>query len=74
MYKQLEAEGRLLSDDWGDYDGSHAVFLPKQMTPEELEYGADAIDRRFISTGRCLSRTARQIGDFGLSTAMQIQS
>ncbi|MCG7521835.1 radical SAM protein [Ruegeria sp. Ofav3-42] len=74
MFKQLEAEGRLLSDNWSDYDGSHAVFQPKQMTPEQLERGADEFNRKFFSVGRCMSRTMRQIGHFGLSTAMRIQS
>ena len=27
--------------DWSKYDGSHAVFQPAKMSPEELEQGAD---------------------------------
>ena len=38
-FEKLDKEGRVLTKDWSQYDGSHAVFKPKQMTPEELENG-----------------------------------
>lgn len=34
---QLEAEGRIFTKNWTLYDGFHAVFWPKQMTPYELQ-------------------------------------
>lgn len=40
VYRQLEAEGRILTRDWSKYDGVHAVFQPKQMSVETLESGA----------------------------------
>lgn len=38
---RLDAEGRLLPEatDWRLYDGSHVLFKPAHMTPEELEEG-----------------------------------
>jgi len=38
---RLEKEGRLLpiENDWRFYDGSHVVFKPAHMTPDELEEG-----------------------------------
>jgi len=39
LFRQMEAEGRLLHRDWSLYDTSHAVFRPRHMTPEELEEG-----------------------------------
>jgi radical SAM superfamily enzyme YgiQ (UPF0313 family) len=38
---RLEKEGRLLPEakDWRLYDGSHVLFNPIQMAPEELEEG-----------------------------------
>ena len=39
LFRQMEAEGRLLHRDWSLYDTAHAVFRPKHMTPEELEQG-----------------------------------
>lgn len=38
-YNKLEAEGRILTKDWSKYDGMHAVFQPKKMSPKELEDG-----------------------------------
>ena len=39
LFRQMEAQGRLLHRDWSLYDTAHAVFRPKHMTPEELEHG-----------------------------------
>lgn len=39
LFRQMEAEGRLLHRDWNLYDTSHAVFRPKHVSPEELEQG-----------------------------------
>ena len=36
IYQELRDGGRLISQDWSLYDTHHAVFLPKQMSPEEL--------------------------------------
>ncbi len=45
LFRQLEAEGRLLHRDWSKYDTAHAVFRPKHMTSEELELGYDWLYR-----------------------------
>lgn len=34
---QYEAEGRILSNNWGDYTADRVVFQPKRMTPEKLQ-------------------------------------
>ena len=39
LYQQLEAEGRILTNDWQQYDGQHVVFEPAQMTPDQLQQG-----------------------------------
>lgn len=49
LFRQLEAEGRLLHRDWSKYDTAHVVFQPKQMTPEELHLGYDWLYRRLFS-------------------------
>ncbi|BDD06813.1 B12-binding domain-containing radical SAM protein [Aureibacter tunicatorum] len=38
-FKKLDKQERILTKDWSKYDGSHAVFQPTNMTPEELEMG-----------------------------------
>ena len=49
LFRQMEAQGRLLHRDWSLYDTSHAVFRPKHMTPEELEHGYGWIYQRLFS-------------------------
>jgi len=49
LYRQMEAEGRLLHREWSLYDTAHAVFRPKNMTPEELEEGYAWIYQRLFS-------------------------
>lgn len=39
LFRQLEAEGRILHRDWDRYDTGHVVFQPKHMTVEELDQG-----------------------------------
>lgn len=36
FFKEIEAEGRLVNDNIYSFDGTKAVHLPKNMTPEEL--------------------------------------
>jgi radical SAM superfamily enzyme YgiQ (UPF0313 family) len=49
LYRQMEAEGRLLHRDWSFYDTAHAVFRPRNMSPEELEQGYAWLYRRLFS-------------------------
>jgi radical SAM superfamily enzyme YgiQ (UPF0313 family) len=66
LYKQLQAEGRLISTDWRLYGGQNVVFRPKQMSVDELQegtrwtwrqaYGPRSIVRRVSRSGA--SRTA----------------
>lgn len=39
LRKRLEEEGRIFDHDWSHYDMSHAVFIPKEMTVQELQEG-----------------------------------
>ena len=39
LYRQLEAEGRILTKNWELYDGQHVVFQPAQMSVDELQHG-----------------------------------
>ena len=49
LFRQMEAEGRLLHRDWSQYDTAHAVFRPKNMSPEELEQGYAWMYQRLFS-------------------------
>lgn len=39
VFTKLDNDGRILTKDWSEYDGSHAVYQPKNMTTTELEEG-----------------------------------
>nr|WP_255813159.1 radical SAM protein [Acidaminobacter sp. JC074] len=50
LYKRLEDEGRLLYDKWWlekDYKYGDTVFIPKNMTPDELRDGCFKIREAF---------------------------
>lgn len=49
LFRQMEAEGRLLHRDWSLYDTAHAVFQPRNMSPAELEEGYAWMYRRLFS-------------------------
>jgi radical SAM superfamily enzyme YgiQ (UPF0313 family) len=49
LFRQMEAQDRLLHRDWALYDTAHAVFRPRNMTPEELEDGYAWMYRRLFS-------------------------
>lgn len=42
LYREMEAEGRIIDRDWSHYDGGHVVFQPRGTTPERLEEGLRA--------------------------------
>ena len=72
FYKQLDKEGRLLTRDWNDYDCSHVVFQPKNMTPQELEDGVYYVHKALNSMGRRFGRMRRVSGMRGMTMAVSI--
>jgi radical SAM superfamily enzyme YgiQ (UPF0313 family) len=62
LFKQMEAEGRLLHRNWDLYDTAHVVFRPKQMSPEELLLGYDWLYRRLFSHVSIWRRRPRELG------------
>ncbi|MBE0478440.1 B12-binding domain-containing radical SAM protein [Candidatus Aerophobetes bacterium] len=63
LYQKLLLEGRILDRNWSHADGTHVMFRPKLMTPDELEegyssvinkvYALSSITRRWLKTWRC---------------------
>jgi radical SAM superfamily enzyme YgiQ (UPF0313 family) len=41
LYKELDAQGRILTRNWELYDGQHVVFQPAQMTVKQLQEGTE---------------------------------
>ena len=54
--RRLEAEGRILSNAWEDYDMEHVNFQPKGMSVAELQAGYDWLNRSFYSFGSMYKR------------------
>ena len=63
LFRQLEAEGRLLHRNWEKYDTAHVVFRPKQMTPEELLLGYDWLYRRLFSHASIWRRRPQAVAE-----------
>ena len=49
LFRQMEAEGRLLHKDWRYYDTAHVVFRPRNLTPQQLGAGYRWCYRRLFS-------------------------
>ncbi|MGQ9727387.1 MAG: B12-binding domain-containing radical SAM protein [Candidatus Fervidibacter sp.] len=49
FFKRIESEGRILTKDWGYYDGHHVVFRPAKMSPVVLQLAAVKAMRVFYS-------------------------
>jgi len=64
LYKELEAQGRLLHKEWDYYDGIHAVFQPKNMTAVELQQSMIKAYKEFYSLGNA----ARQAVKFAVNS------
>ncbi|WP_243373153.1 radical SAM protein [Geotalea sp. SG265] len=47
--ERLEKEGRITSNDWRDYDMGHVNFIPRGMSPAELQAGHEWLNRSFYS-------------------------
>ena len=56
LYDQYKAEGRLLTEDWKDYDHCTPTFTPRHMSVEELIEGYRRVRRSFFSLGNIATR------------------
>lgn len=66
--ERLEKEGRIISNDWRDYDMDHVVFRPAGMSVEELQKGCDELNRSFYSFSsmwRRIGKLHRSVQVFG---------
>ncbi|MFZ1946873.1 MAG: radical SAM protein [bacterium] len=64
LFNRMRREGRMLSEDWEQYDIAHTVFRPALMTPEELNRGRQWVEDQFYSLGS----TARRMLGLGWRT------
>lgn len=57
FYDELKAQGRIYKEDIYDYNGTEAVHIPKNMTPEELTAAYWNLYNEVFSYHSILSRT-----------------
>ncbi len=69
LYQRLEAEGRILSRDWSDYDTMHVVHRPKGMSPVELYEGFRWAYRKTFELRSILRRTLAARASFPIALA-----
>ncbi len=61
LKEKLEAEERIMDRNWEHYNGTHSVFKPAKMTPDQLEEGRTWIKQEFYSYMNIFKR----VGFFG---------
>jgi radical SAM superfamily enzyme YgiQ (UPF0313 family) len=49
LFRQMEAENRILHKDWTRYDTGHVVFRPRRMSPDQLAEGYAWCYRRLFT-------------------------
>jgi radical SAM superfamily enzyme YgiQ (UPF0313 family) len=55
LHARLQAQGRILHDNWDLYDTRHCVFRPSRLTPEALEAGYWRAYKDFYRWGSILN-------------------
>jgi radical SAM superfamily enzyme YgiQ (UPF0313 family) len=56
VYRRFKAEGRIIDTDWSHYDGSHVVYRPAKLTPDQLQEGAKWAANAYYGPDRMLRR------------------
>jgi len=56
VYLRLKEEGRILTEDWSQYDMATAVFKPRRMTVDQLQEGFWKVNREFYSIPSMVKR------------------
>lgn len=56
LRERLKKEGRILTDQWDLYDMEHVTFVPKRMSPEQLQEGFEWLNKNFLSWRSILNR------------------
>ena len=59
LTRRMEAEGRILTKDWSQYDMSTVVYQPKNFTPEGLQKRYNELNQALYSVGSIARRTLK---------------
>jgi radical SAM superfamily enzyme YgiQ (UPF0313 family) len=66
LYERLEKSDRIVNYNWADYDLTHVVFKPLQMSAEELQAGIEWCWQQFYSWKSIAKRTVSLVPKIGL--------
>jgi radical SAM superfamily enzyme YgiQ (UPF0313 family) len=72
LFDKLKAEGRMLHYDWSRYNSEHAVFVPRRMSPEQLEEGHHRANREFYSLSSIVRRLLKSRTQLGLTVKLNL--
>jgi radical SAM superfamily enzyme YgiQ (UPF0313 family) len=70
LREEFEKKGRIIDNNWEHYDYRHTVIQPKQMTPQELQDGADWLYVQYYRLDRIVLRTIKALFTVGLYPAI----
>jgi radical SAM superfamily enzyme YgiQ (UPF0313 family) len=56
VYRRLKEEGRILTEDWSQYDMATVVFKPQRMAADQLQEGFWKVNRGFYSLPSMVKR------------------
>lgn len=65
LFRQMEAEGRIVSTEFGKYSGGQVVFHPRDMTPEQLQAGYWKMYEELFSWRSIRQRLGRRVAGLG---------
>ncbi len=72
LFHKLTAEGRILHYDWPRYNSEYAVFVPRLMSPEQLEEGHNRANREFYSASSIMKRLLKSRTQLGLTVKLNL--
>ncbi len=72
LFKRLRAEKRILHYDWSRYNSEHVVYLPKKMSPDELQEGHNWANVHFYSVPSIVKRLLRSRTQLGLTVRLNL--
>ncbi|MBM4102841.1 MAG: B12-binding domain-containing radical SAM protein [Planctomycetes bacterium] len=65
LREEFEKAGRIIDNDWANYDYRHVVIKPRKMTIEQLQAGADWLYARYYRLDRIVWRALRSVFTIG---------
>ena len=72
LFDKYIEDNRILTTDWKYYDFNHVIFMPKNMSPLELQQGTDDLINRFYSYGSIFKRFLNSTKYLGVDTAIRL--